>query len=54
VGRFVSRLRDRKFPSLDLDGTSFEGKYHLTVAPAALSRGMLCLFEPDQVPRQAR
>jgi hypothetical protein len=40
----TNRLSSRGYPSLTLDSVVFPDEHHLTVFPAALSRGLVRLF----------
>ena len=45
--RLVSRLKERAYPGLSLESSIFPDEYHLTVFPAALSRGLRQLFNME-------
>lgn len=41
----AERLRGREYPSLSFESVVFQGEYHLTMMPAAVTRGLLALFD---------
>jgi predicted alpha/beta superfamily hydrolase len=41
----TDRLRRRDYQNLSVESIIFEGEYHLTVLPAAVTRGLLVLFD---------
>ncbi|MPZ14975.1 MAG: hypothetical protein GEU73_11230 [Chloroflexi bacterium] len=45
VRELTDKLRVRGYPSLSVESVVFEGEYHLTVFPAAVTRGLLALFD---------
>ena len=45
-----AKLQDRGYPGLRLDTAVFEGEYHLSVFPAAVTRGLLALYTEDLTP----
>jgi predicted alpha/beta superfamily hydrolase len=42
-----AQLQDRGYPGLRLDAVVFEGEYHFSVFPAAVTRGLLALYTED-------
>jgi uncharacterized protein len=47
VRTFEAHLQDRGYPGLRLDAVVFEGEYHFSVFPAAVTRGLLALYSED-------
>jgi predicted alpha/beta superfamily hydrolase len=45
VQELTGRLRGRDYQSLSVESVTFQGEYHLTVLPAAVTRGLLALFD---------
>jgi predicted alpha/beta superfamily hydrolase len=45
VQELTDRLRGRDYPSISVESVIFEGEYHLTLLPAAVTRGLLVLFD---------
>jgi len=43
---FVEQLHQRGYPSLELEHMVFENEHHMSVYPAALSRGLREVFKP--------
>ncbi|MDQ2952500.1 MAG: alpha/beta hydrolase-fold protein [Chloroflexota bacterium] len=51
VRELAARLRARRYPRLTVDDVIFDGEYHFTVMPSAITRGLLTLLEtPDRTP----
>jgi uncharacterized protein len=44
MARLTGRLRDRRYPALNLRTEIFPGEFHITVPPLALSRGLRYAF----------
>lgn len=44
---FISKLQSRGYPGLDLSTQIFTGEGHATAAPAAISRALCVLYNPD-------
>ena len=45
-----SRLDARRYPGLGLECVVLDGEYHLTVGPAAITRGLIWLFSGGDAP----
>ena len=49
-----TRLQARNYPSLTINSVILDGEHHLTVAAAAITRGLISLFSPGNIPAHAR
>lgn len=54
VKEMAERLDRPGYPSLRLETAVFEGEYHLTAPAAAITRGLLAIFEDEDDSRRTR